>query len=843
MAHSFEFSTDPQHVEEGERLVLLGGRAFPTIVVSWRSTVLGQEWLTTLVLDYTIPLPPLEPGTTFNEVRLGAYTGDVPTKFLYFGTELGASAPRVAPQMENVVTLAGSYQEYRLVESECPLPYLELISSMPRIFGNGPQDYYSPPIKVERFDAVMGPSLIVDSFAKSVAGLDVTRGEILVDPSEGFWHGARFAGPKKMAIRRQGVVVGLRQRTGSAEREVIPPEVVRRDPRSDVRDAWVAIDLGSVSTVVAIGRGEGQELLRVGTAAPAATPADYESPSEVRFTDLARTMKAWQDRVILPLTEASDVSVGVRARAERLAAAPGEERARATRASIAGLTECGARLEAGYRVFASGLAEPEHPIQLARPAPPVLDEDGISPDDPFDPLELFAYYLGLHINTRARGLYLRYSVGMPTGWAPHRREQVLHQLRRGLFRSLPAGMVAFDDVAGLEVLDAGPNVLSFAAYGFRLFDFVPRGEPIPFVAIDAGALETAVLCGYYRAATPVEVGMGCDRVVEHTQPLVLHGFGGEALLGELAYRAYALSVASMHAADVPYCPGPGEAPLPGMEALLSDSLEAQTNARLMKEALRPLLEKVGPSPMPDALHLFARNGSVVEVPVLIDRGALGDYLRGRLDAGAAAIQQAIDAGFQQITRAGAPYAAMRAMLGGRLAMHPFLQERLEARLPPGVRIHKFREPDGTNLGAPTVKLATALGILERRRRPFAPTAVRDERAGFGYRVGRAKQGRFVTVLDASSGYDAWREFGPCTRPEVTVLYGELHVTPDGAAADDPAVRALVCDLGHDAVGYRVYLRAITGTRVELSIGPPGGRPDEHAPVWGLDLTSGAASRA
>src|SRR5690606_9833277 len=113
----------------------------PTLVVYWESQMLGQEWDTILVLDYVIPLPPLEHGRIFNEVRLAAYTGEVPTKFLYFGTELATDAPRVAPEMENVVSTPGQYQEYRIIEETCPVPYLELISSTPRVYGNGPQDY------------------------------------------------------------------------------------------------------------------------------------------------------------------------------------------------------------------------------------------------------------------------------------------------------------------------------------------------------------------------------------------------------------------------------------------------------------------------------------------------------------------------------------------------------------------------------------------------------------------------------------------------------------------------------------------------------------------------------
>jgi hypothetical protein len=286
----YELSIDPALVAQAEKVVSLEGRGFPTLVVSWESQMLGQDWLTILVLDYTIPLPPLETGSTFNEVRIAAYTGEVPTKFFYFGTELHADAPRLAPEMENTVAPRRTYQQYRLTQESCELPYLELIQTTPRIYGNGPQDYYSPPIKVERFDGVPGLDLIADYFPTIVAALPRIPGDVLTDPRQGFWQGSRFIGPKSIAILRQGRVVGIRRR--ASQREVVPPEVVRRDPHIDVRDAWVAIDLGMSTTVVAIGSGDRHELVRVGGVTPPKASRDFETPSEVSFVNLARTIKA-----------------------------------------------------------------------------------------------------------------------------------------------------------------------------------------------------------------------------------------------------------------------------------------------------------------------------------------------------------------------------------------------------------------------------------------------------------------------------------------------------------------------------------------------------------------------
>src|SRR5689334_21572987 len=222
----YELSIDSAAVREAERLASLEGRAFPTLVMRWDSRIFDQPWVTTIVLEYTIALPHLLIGqSTFNEVKIAAYVGGAPTKFMYFGTELTAAVPRIDPEMENSFSAPKTYQEFRLEEQTCPLPYLKLIQATPRIYGNGPQDYYSPPIKVERYDGVCGPEHIADFFPTLVANLDCVKGPMLTDPSRGLWNGTRFVGVQAIAILRQGKVVGLHRRMGRTDKDATPPEI------------------------------------------------------------------------------------------------------------------------------------------------------------------------------------------------------------------------------------------------------------------------------------------------------------------------------------------------------------------------------------------------------------------------------------------------------------------------------------------------------------------------------------------------------------------------------------------------------------------------------------------
>lgn len=838
----YELSIDTALVHEAERVVSLEDRGYPTLVMRWESRLFDQPWVTTLVLDYHIALPPLLVGagqSTFNEVRIAAFTGGASTKFMYFGTELTANVPRIAPEMENTVAPTGQYQEFRLDEQSCPVPYLKLIQVNPRIYGNGLQDYYSPPIKVERYDGAPGVDLLADFFPEMVANLEPLKGPVLTDPSQGFWNGARYVGVTAIAVLRQGKVVGILRRSGKPDKDPVPPEVRRRDPRVDVLREWVAIDVGAASTVVAI-RGERTqaEFVRIGADRPLQAAADNENPSEIAFDALGRTTKAWRERVILPMTRWGDVLVGHAAHAARVRPGPDlHARAAATVTELPLLRE---RIERKESFRLRGRLDPETSEPLRKPAPPIIDEEGIGAHDPFDPLELYAYYVGLHVNHRLRGLHTSYAITMPTGWSAERRTSVLVAFRRGLFRSLPAGLCEYHDLEMLQVVDAGPTALAFAAHSFRVFGVQPKDGPVAFCAIDAGASETGILLGNYRTAKPDERIEGLERVIEYLAPTAIPWLGGERLLHRLAYQVYACSQ-RMREARVPFEPPIEEASAAGTDDLLSPSPEARANTALLKELLRPLLEQGFKSKMPDSIRLASLDGAVQELPLMIDRGALGGALEEWFLEAIGQIKQALAAGISKIGRDPDPYQGLRIVVGGRLGMHPLFLELLEEAMPQGVHLHRFKEPEKVNITAPTAKTSTALGALSLRLDRLGATLRAEKRDNFRFRVGRARHGQLYEVLDPAAEYDEWREMGACTKPEVEVLF--LAAEDDGeVAADDPRVLRATCMLGASAVGQRLYLRPVAPARVEVSVGPPDDEPQKGAPCWAVDLKSCVAER-
>ncbi len=839
----YELSIDGPLVREAEKVVSLEGRGYPTLAMRWDSRFFDQLWVTTVVLDYLVALPPLIIGqSTFNEVKLAAFVGGANTKFLYFGTEMTASVPRIAPEMENSMSPTKLFQEFRLEEQTCPLPYLKLIQATPRIYGNGPQDYYSPPIKVERYDAVPSSNdHMADFFANTVANLPTVKGSVLTDPTRGFWNGGRYVGATKIAILRQGKVVGIHERVGRADKDPLPPEIKRRDPKLDILREWVGVDFGTSSTVVAL-RGERSqpELIRIGEVAPVQQPSDYETPTEIAFQNFGRTVKAWRDRVVNPLTKWGDVVVGHAAK--DLRSRPGDDREWRTAATLTGLPLLRERLERQEPLRFRGTEDSDTTEVLKRPAPPIIDEEGLGAHDPFDPIELFAYYTGLTVNQRLKGLHTRYAITMPTGWSPERRLSVLVAFRRGFFRSLPAGMIEYHDLDHLEVVDSGPATIPLSVQAFRTFNIQPKTDQVVFATIDAGASETGLLFGILRQGKPDERADGHDRAIEYLEPKSLPSLGGERILHRLAYRLFVAQAHHMREARIPFEKPFDEPVSDEVSDLLTPSPEARANVVLLKDALRPLLEQsTARIKLPSSVRLLAVDGEPREVFVDIDRASMVSAIEGFFTEGIAAFKAALEEALTKIGRDPDPYDGLRVILGGRLGMHPFFGDELVKALPSKVTVHRYKEPDKTNLITPTVKTSCVLGVLGLKYDRIVAFQRAEKRDAFRYRVGRNRHGQLTDVLDPTVEYDTWREMGACTKPDVEVLY--MQSADDGeVAADDPRVARTTCSLGSAAVGQRLYLRAVQPTRVELAAGPPGGEPQKGAHVWAIDLKTGRAEK-
>ena len=167
-----------------------------------------------------------------------------------------------------------------------------------------------------------------------------------------------------------------------------------RAPHLDVRDTGVcAIDFGTKSTVVAC-RDQEERLLRVGTGDYTQAPRkeDYENPTTVYFSNLKSFLKSYAQLAGRPYTKWEDVMVSHQA-AEHLY--DHIEDNTTYYATFSELKQW-ANDKKRHQVLKD---EAGHEIELI----PYLTIQNRAKH--IDPIELYAYYLGLYINNMTNGIY------------------------------------------------------------------------------------------------------------------------------------------------------------------------------------------------------------------------------------------------------------------------------------------------------------------------------------------------------------------------------------------------------------------------------------------------------
>jgi hypothetical protein len=226
-----------------------------------------------------------------------------------------------------------------------------------------------------------------------------------------------------------------------------------------------------------------------------------------------------------------------------------------------------------------------------------------------------------------------------------------------------------------------------------------------------------------------------------------------------------------------------------------------------------------------------------DVRLSLNRTSLRQVMDQWFAQGIAEYRQYLQPALQRLARGSDPFDGLRVFLCGRMSMHTGLQDMITKSLPSNVRVHKYREPDRTNLTAPTVKTATVLGALALHFDKIGVTSRREQRDAFRYRVGRSRHGQLADVLEPATDYDTWREMGPCTKQMLDLLFMRADHDVD-VAADDPRVMRVECDLGSEAIGKRVYLRAVGTHRIEVGLSSPGEDPEDGAARCAVDLSTG-----
>ncbi|RVZ21095.1 hypothetical protein EC533_01080 [Helicobacter pylori] len=414
----------------------------------------------------------------------------------------------------------------------------------------------------------------------------------------------------------------------------------------------------------------------------------------------------------------------------------------------------------------------------------------------FNPIEIYAYYIGRCINNMQNGVFLKYLLSYPVKYEKHQAEKIRESFERGLKKSLPRHV--FDDektakAFKVELRASEPCAYAISAlksYGF--FKSEKLDKPVYYGVFDFGGGTTDFDFGKWeKSANPkflykmTHFSSGGDKYL-----------GGENLLELLAFEAYGQNFQELKAKDIVIAkPNYDRIDTQRFGSFMQNSNTARLNLQEIASKLRPFLEKLDANII-EAIEeneefsiegfekdfkatLLDRNGVETECDLKVDCKELLNLLKDKIEEGVANFF----AGFSKVMAENIDdqCRVFHIFLGGNASKSVLVKQAFENAKEEQLKAYKQKtskddfkfiiyEPLGTEASdkqileltgedvsntpaylKPTCKTGVAFGLLESR-----PKAGGIERPSissnpvFKYDLGIEREGKFHTRISRDS---------------------------------------------------------------------------------------------
>ena len=427
---------------------------------------------------------------------------------------------------------------------------------------------------------------------------------------------------------------GLWELWGNSEEKLKESGLRSRNPELDLKDQPIAIDFGTSGTVVAYSEQGKHRLLRVGLKDFYSPPksADYENPTVLEFLDIEAMLAAWHKNAYRPEVLWDQVRCSHEAKAA-LDSSDGDSKK--VSSVLTHLKQWVLRNDDAPQVrITDQLKSFEHELVSAEQTlNPVKGEQlQVRENYPFDPVELYAWFLGMSINWRQRGLFLHYHMTFPVKYTQKIRNRILAAFRRGLLRSLPETL-SDQAFADFSVEERHSEPVAYAIAALHTSEIEPTDKGIAYAVFDFGGGTTDFDYGLYRWATEEEEDKdGTEEVFEQFGTGGDPFLGGEHLLANLAFEAFKHNLPTCREHHIVFTQPEDANGFPGSEMLIDRSHIASTNSYRIMSQLRPLWEtgQLEDNTGRIRLDLLNREGEEIDCEFILDQERLSDFLSRRI---------------------------------------------------------------------------------------------------------------------------------------------------------------------------------------------------------------------
>lgn len=408
-----------------------------------------------------------------------------------------------------------------------------------------------------------------------------------------------------------------------------------RNPLADVRmDGIVGIDFGTKSTVVTVQDGNDTIVpMRVGCGdyKKDVAVSDYENPTVMELSNLQKFLNRYHSSESRPETEWVDLTISHTAAESMKTPKSGNE----YYAWFSDLKQWAS--DKNRKIIIKDKKGEEWELC---PFADINDAD-------LNPIEYYAYLLGIFINNMYNGIYLHYLLSFPVTYERKIRQKIADSFEKGLKKSLPKAVQEDTNAMQLFGVEEGASEpAAYAVCALQEYGFQPQeNEKILYGIFDFGGGTTDFDFGTWQRA-PKSMQRRKSYIIKHFGAGGDRLLGGENLLELLAYHVFKNNEAVLRQHNVQFIQHPeGEkycGLFEGGEALISDSQQAKFNQKKLAEELRDLwygkaFDKTGIK-----INLLDTNGQSVTLDLEIAVKELVALIRRRIDSGVENFFEAMD---------------------------------------------------------------------------------------------------------------------------------------------------------------------------------------------------------
>lgn len=413
----------------------------------------------------------------------------------------------------------------------------------------------------------------------------------------------------------------------------ISSSFVARNPIFDAlnnKSGVVGIDFGTKSTVVTYRQSTADVLpMRIGSGqfSRAVSKDDYENPTVMELRNVEKFIDAYKKYEGRPNTCWEDLLISHEA-AEQLKSE--QSKGDTFSAFFSELKQWASDKNRQVRLRDLQGKEVNIPTYIS------LD------DNDFDPIEIYAYYLGLFINNMDHKLYLRYRLSFPATVEKTVRDKILNSFTKGIKKSLPIQVINDETCMKLFKVEQGASEpAAYAITALYGYNFDPEEDEKYYYGIfDFGGGTTDFDFGVWSSEN--DEPENYDYQISHFGQGGDPYLGGENLLDILAYQVFIKNYDKLLEKRIVFIRPFGEKEISGKDYLVrQDSQFAHFNQKRLMEKLRGVWEgdeetrnEVNSGTI--TLPLFTMEGtSESNCPLEVELNELDTILEARIDKGVA----------------------------------------------------------------------------------------------------------------------------------------------------------------------------------------------------------------